>query len=210
MDTDLDSRLRRLERQNRFFVVGGAILVAGAIFGLLHYDVGAQVQSIRVSEIVVVDKSGVERVRIGGNLPDPVVNGRAAPRGGQLAGIVLYDAAGVERSGYGTFSPEANVVLTLDGKQGQRTLFVATPEGDSALKMWRGNDWIEFRVDEGGARLNAVRGRELAARIPDPSKAEVAGLCSEYRALRSQIGASQLMSACRERMSDADCGACLK
>jgi hypothetical protein len=160
--------------------------------------------------MVVVDKNGVERVRIGGNLPDPIVNGRSVPRGGQLAGIVLYDGDGTERSGYGTFSPEANVVLTLDGKQGQRALFVATPEGDSAFKMWRGNDWVEFRVDEGGARLNAVRARELTARVPSSTQAETAALCSEYQALRSQVPEAQLMAACRERMTEGDCQACLK
>jgi hypothetical protein len=210
MENDLEVRVRRLERQNRILTALLLVLGMGATLALLGRSAIAQGQSIRVSEVVVVDGNGVERVRIAGALPDPVVNGRTVPRGQQMAGILLYDADGMERSGYGTFSPEANVGLTLDGKQGQRALFVATPEGDSALKMWRGNDWVEFRVDEAGARLNAVRARALTARIPTASQAESASLCSEYQALRAQVAAVPLMAACRERMSESDCGVCLK
>jgi hypothetical protein len=186
------------------------MIVAGILFVGSRHSVVAQSQSLRVAEIVVVDRNGQERLRIAGNLPDPVVNGRPAPRGGQLAGILLYDEAGVERSGYGTFSPEANVVLTLDGKQGQRALFVASPEGDTALKMWRGNDWIEFRVDESGARLNTVRDRELVTTLPNPTRAQIAATCSEYTALRSQVAGPQLMAACKEGMTTADCAMCLR
>ena len=210
MDSDLAARLDRVERRNELMTALVVVLLVCVAFVGNRQSLVAQAQSLRVSEIVVVDRNGVERVRIGGNLPDPVIGGRSAPRGGELAGILLYDEAGVERSGYGTFSPEPNVVLTLDGKQGQRALFVATAEGDTALKMWRGNEWIEFRVDEGGARLNAVRDRELAAQIPNPNQTEKAATCSEYKALQSRVTGSQLMAACKERMSDADCGMCLQ
>jgi len=210
MDRDLQARFEHMEQRNRFVITLGVVLAVFSFVGGAHRGLTAQTQSLRVSEIVVVDNNGVERVRIGGSLPDPIVNGRSIARGGQLAGILLYDGAGVERSGYGTFSPEANVVLTLDGKQGQRALFVAGPEGDTALKMWRGNNWIEFRVDEGGARLNAVRDRELVARLPGPIRMETAAMCAEYVALRGQVAAPQLMTACRERMSNADCTRCLR
>jgi hypothetical protein len=210
MEDDLGLRLHRIERRARFLTGLLVVLVGWTVLTVVRREVTSHAQSIRVSEIVVVDNNGVERVRIGGSLPDPVINGRSAPRGGKLAGILLYDGDGIERSGYGTFSPEANVVLTFDGKQGQRALFVATPQGDSALKMWRGNDWIEFRVDEAGARLNTVRERELVARVPTASEADNTALCSEYQALRSRVSAPQLIAACRERMADVDCGACLK
>lgn len=210
MDSDLQARVGRIDRRNRLLTIVIVVLFLGIAWLGIRDSVVAQTQSLRVSEIVVVDSRGVERVRIGGNLPDPVVNGRSAPRDGRLAGILLYDATGTERSGYGTFSPEANVVLTLDGSQGQRALFMASPEGDSALKMWRGNDWIEFRVDEGGARLNTVRGRELATRVPTATAAEVATTCVEYKALRSRVAGPQLVAACRERMSGTDCAACLR
>jgi hypothetical protein len=210
MDSDLQARLGRIERRSRLVTALVVLLIGGIVFVGVRRTLVAQTQSLRVSEIVVVDSNGVERIRIAGRLPDPVVNGRPVPRGGQLAGILLYDEAGVERSGYGTFSPEANVVLTLDGKQGQRALFVATPEGDTALKMWRGNDWVEFRVDEGGARLNAVQDRQLANQVPNPRPAEIAATCAEYKALRSQVAGPQLIAACRERMSNADCTMCLR
>lgn len=41
--------------------------------------------SIRASEIVIVDPKGVERVRIGGQLPDAVPG---KPRGQQVAGVL--------------------------------------------------------------------------------------------------------------------------
>ena len=51
---------------------------------------------------------------------------------------------------------------------------------------------------------------ELAAQIPNLNQMEKAAACWEYKALQSQVTASQLMAACKERMSDADCGMCLK
>ena len=91
---------------------------------------------------MIVDPKGVERVRIGGQLPDATPG---KPRGQDVAGVLLYDATGRERSGYVTFEPSGNVGLTLDGRQGQSMFFVAGPTGATALRMWRGTNWRTAR-----------------------------------------------------------------
>src|SRR5438874_8284634 len=57
---------------------------------------------LTVSELNVVDSKGVVRARIAGNLPETYSNGKPVGRG--AAGVLLYDAAGVERGGYVTFA----------------------------------------------------------------------------------------------------------
>ena len=56
----------------------------------------------------------MERVRIGGDLPDAVIGGKRVPRGEKAAGLLMYDGTGQERGGYVTFKTIRNVVLTLD------------------------------------------------------------------------------------------------
>ena len=70
-------------------------------------------ESLRVREIVVVDANGTPRVRIAAPLPDPIMLGKRSKRGGEVSGIILYDAEGNERGGYVT-DEERNVALTLD------------------------------------------------------------------------------------------------
>ena len=49
---------------------------------------------LTVRGLVVVDDKGVERVRIGAPLPDPVGNGRRVPRQGVVSGMLIFDAEG--------------------------------------------------------------------------------------------------------------------
>jgi hypothetical protein len=70
-------------------------------------------ESLRVREIVVVDANGTPRVRIAAPLPDPIMLGKRSKRGGEVSGILLYDAEGNERGGYVT-DEKRNVALTLD------------------------------------------------------------------------------------------------
>src|SRR5688500_8943746 len=140
---DQDTRLRVVERRVRTLSVlsaGLACVCAGTIAYTLAPYIGAQTAapSIRASEVVIVDPKGVERVRIGGQLPDATPGKR---RGQDVAGVLLYDATGRERSGYVTFEPSGNVGLTLDGRQGQSAFVLAGPTGGTGLRMWRGNNW---------------------------------------------------------------------
>ena len=70
-------------------------------------------ESLQVREIVVVDANGTPRVRIAAPLPDPIMLGKRSKRGGDVSGVLLYDAEGNERGGYVT-DEERNVALTLD------------------------------------------------------------------------------------------------
>jgi len=99
---------------------------------------------LRVRGLVVVDEKGVERVRIGAPLPDPMMFGRRISRGGSVFGILLSDANGMERSGYVTDNDYGNVFFTLDSTtRGQHVLFISDPNGGATLRMWdRGTNGV--------------------------------------------------------------------
>src|SRR5688500_5886524 len=87
---DQDTRLRVVERRVRTLAVlsaGLACVCAGTIAYTLAPYIGAQTAapSIRASEVVIVDPKGVERVRIGGQLPDATPG---KPRGQDVAGVL--------------------------------------------------------------------------------------------------------------------------
>ena len=94
----MEDRIRRLERALKLVVSGWLLAAAAVALYLAPWRANAQTanapQSLRVSELVVVDPQGVERVRIGGDLPDAVINGKRIPRGEKVAGVMLYDGSG--------------------------------------------------------------------------------------------------------------------
>jgi hypothetical protein len=164
-------------------------------------------QSLKVSELVVVDPKGVERVRIGGDLPDATINGKRVPRGEKAAGVLLYDTTGQERSGYVTWE-SGNVGLTLGTRKGQVALFAAGLEG-SALSMWHGKDSIELRSDEDGSRITAVQDGRIVLQQPGTIKM-ASGTCDDYRGVRARSSAEQAMSSCQRRFTESACRACLE
>jgi hypothetical protein len=165
--------------------------------------------SLRVSQIVIVDNRGVERVRIGGDLPDAIVQGKRVPRGSQAAGLLLYDGTGQERGGYLTFSPSGNAALTLDTLDQQVALFVAPPHGGVALRLWNGPDEIALRADDDGAHVTATAAKKVIFQQPSFPSPETSASCRELRQLRGQLAAPDLFAACNERASEDWCKACL-
>ena len=123
---------------------------------------------LEVRELRVVDSGGVERVRIAGNLPDPIIQGKRVPRQGAIAGVLIFDADGDERGGYVT-NQNGDAFLSLDAKAFQQTLFIANRNGGANMSVWNGpnrNDnyvsvqavpkpLIEIRQD-GKTRLFAI------------------------------------------------------
>ena len=211
----LEQRTRRLERRLRLSVCGWLLTVALLILSSWGWKSqaqqasGGQPSSLRVSELVVVDSKGTERVRIGGNLPDALIGGRRVPRGQQAAGIILYDGAGGERSGYVTFEPSGNVGLTLDSRKEQVVTFIAAPDdAASMLQLRNGKDLIELRSDDEGSRLTAVKAGQVVLQQPMIGKMS-AGMCDAYREARSRVSAGQVMRDCRQRFTDTACRACL-
>jgi len=206
----LEQRTRRLERWLRISI-GGWLAVA--VLGVCAFTIRSSSQqpttpaSLKVSELVVVDPKGVERVRIGGDLPDATINGKRIPRGEKAAGVLLYDTTGQERGGYVTWE-SGNVGLTLDTRKGQVALFAAGLEG-SALNMWHGKDAVEIRSDEDGSRVTAIQDGRIASQQPNTIKLS-SSTCEDYRGARARVSAEQVMRDCQTRFAAEACRACLE
>ena len=112
--------------------------------------------------LVITDSSGVERVIIGANIPDPQGHGYRFSRGSSVSGIMIYDSEGQERGGYVTDNDYGNIFLTLDSKTSQRALFIAEPQGAATLQVWGNNgnrisigaedEGIQFEMIENGVK----------------------------------------------------------
>lgn len=213
-------RLAACERTHRrlrrvVFVQAAALLLlfAGLCLSCASSrgDAASSPGVLRVSELVVVDRQGIERVRIGGDLPDAVIKGKRAPRGAQAAGILLYDDTGQERGGYVTFSPSGYVALTLDTRERQVALFAADPVEGVALRLWHGGDGneIALRADEEGGRIMALRSKKVVFHQPPIASPQSTPTCMELRKLKGEMTAAELMAACVERMPEEACRLCL-
>ena len=205
----LERRTQRLERALRISIAAWLSLAALAVCAFTMrsgYQQSATPQSLKVSELVVVDPKGVERVRLGGDLPDATINGKRVPRGEKAAGVLLYDTTGQERGGYVTWE-SGNVGLTLDTRKGQVALFAAGLEG-SALNMWHGKDAVEIRSDEDGSRITAVRNGRIVSQQPTIELSS--STCDDYRGARARVSPEQVMRDCQRRFSEAACRACLE
>jgi hypothetical protein len=167
-----------------------------------------QPKVLTVSEIDVVDAKGVIRARIAGNLPEAYSNGKPVHRG--AAGVMLYDAAGVERGGYVTFAND-HVALTLDSKKDMTGIFVASPEGGAALKLRQGGDLIDVRVDpDDGPTIHAVQNKKVVFHAPPPVNFEKSDACTELRGALKKMSREEVLNFCRERTSEEACQACLQ
>lgn len=207
----LEERALRLERKFRVHI-GINLLIAMLAVCAWTWQPRTQGTSIpsslKVSELIVVDPKGVERVRIGGDVPDAIINGRHAPRGDKAAGVLLYDSTGQERGGYLTFDSSGNVALTLDSRKGQVAMFVAGSDPGSALQLWHGRDLIELRSDGDGSRFSAVQGGQVVVQQPSLDKI-TASTCDIYRGARSRVSEDQVMQDCRRRFLEVACRTCL-
>jgi hypothetical protein len=166
-------------------------------------------QALRVREIVVVDDRGVERVRISGKMPDPVIRGKRVSRGDVASGVMLYDKTGQERGGYITFERGNEIALTLDNTDVQSALFVAPPEGGSALRLWHGKDEIALRADEDGPHVTAIENGHVVYQQPPIATPEKTSICEELRGAKGKASDAEIMAACRRGMTEAACRACL-
>lgn len=171
---------------------------------------------IRATELVIEDPEGVVRARLGGDLPDAEFEGRTVDRGSAVAGLLLYDKGGAERSGYVTFDESNNVVLTLDagaaGGNRQTAFFVADEDGATALRIWNAaGDHVELRADsEDGAWFNVVEDGVLTSQIPGIEDPSATGMCTDLHGYVDRVETEQLMAACRQRMTEEDCRLCLE
>ncbi len=180
-DAELDHRVARLERKYRIAFltaavasVCGVLAIAGAVGSRAGAATTAQPDNnvtdvLRVRELNVVDKNGVTRVKIGAPLPNAVIDGKTLTRGGPpqdtISGILLFDAEGVERSGYATVDQGySNVMLTLDDKHRQHALFIAEPTGATTLRLFNADtkDRVDVAIDKDGPSISMMkRGKEI-------------------------------------------------
>lgn len=153
---ELSDSIKSLERKNRWltlvvffsFVIGFAYFLWQPAVNAHSSDSEYQEKILRVRGIVVVDENGTERVWIGAPVPEPLILGKRFPRGGSMSGIILFDEEGNERSGYCTSNGYPNVLFTLDSIGQQQVLFMAEPQGDTALWLWNGENSFKLNVGE--------------------------------------------------------------
>ncbi len=205
----LEARLHRVSLVLALLIVAIPLLMVFAWARLFRPDV------LRLHTLSIVDDRGVERVRIAGQLPDAVVDGKRAPRGETAAGVLIYDDAGQERGGYVTFAPSRSAVLTLDTRRGQVVLLAADSSGGAAFRLWHttSGDWIALRAESAGARLSVGRRNGIVLQEPAMSKADAAAFCAGLKGdvsrLKTKLPAQEVLRACEQRMPSAACRKCL-
>ncbi len=214
MADDLIARLTVLERRWRFLLGVQCAVILGLVVLLIGGRSGARLaaqdqKSLTLSELTIVDPKGMVRARIGGDLPDAVIDGKPVHRAERAAGVILYDETGAERSGYVTFSPSRSVALTLDNERTQTALFAAGPTGGSALRLWYQNNAVELNVGADGPNIHATEQKRAVFHQPPVRNPQKTELCKELRHARSQMSKTEIFEFCVNRSSEAACRACL-
>nr|WP_315475733.1 hypothetical protein [uncultured Undibacterium sp.] len=207
---------RRLQLQN-LGAIGTILLAIGgsAYANLEKVNEKLVTASLTVRELVVVDSNNVVRARVGGNIPPAVIDGKTLTRGGAnngVAGIMLYDRTGVERGGYVTFDQGDNVALTLDTQKKQQVFFGVGPTGTAALQLWEGDELLDLRADQNGARVTRTKAGTVSHQYPETSIKS--GTCEYYRGgLRDEVPAGlsrpEVKKICERRFAAAACSPCL-
>lgn len=197
-------RLRTsMRRQLALGVAALGLLLVGATVAA---DRVTRFERVEAEEFVVRDARGIVRVRLSGDLPDAVIDGKALPRGQAAAGVMLYDTLGQERGGYVTFA-DGNVALTLDSRKRQAALFAAGPESGVVAEIWQGGQLVGMRIDGQGARFTATRDGKVALQLPEVQIGPEA--CTAYRDPQLQLGLEARLQACTSRFIEAQCRSCL-
>jgi hypothetical protein len=95
-----------------------------------------------LSGILVLDEHGVDRVMLGDSLPDPNIGRRI----GSDVGVLINDAHGFERSGYGllTVKGRNRVVLGLDTDQGTEGLSLVVVDSGRTGMYVNGTNFFGF------------------------------------------------------------------
>ncbi len=166
---ELKDSIRALERKIRWLTLSViCILLVGAAFFLWQKSFKWNISNspdqekiLRVRGIAVVDENGTERVWIGAPVPEPLILGKRFPRGGKMSGIILFDKEGNERSGYCTSDSYPNVLFTLDSIGQQHVLFMAEPQGDTALWIWNGGSSFKLNIGEETSSLTLSQKGEV-------------------------------------------------
>jgi hypothetical protein len=152
-------------------------LVSGLLGGmasryLMPIPVHAQGQPdkddvLRVRGLIVEDRNGHERVRLGAPLPDPMIHGVRVKRSGVISGLLISDANGNERGGYVTGDKSGEVFLSLDSEDEQQVLFLVNPKGGVNFDLYdsKGNE-AQITVFPDGPRLTLTKAKKAVLDLP--------------------------------------------
>jgi hypothetical protein len=153
-------------------------LVAGLLGGMgsryfVPMSVQAQAQPdkegiLHVRGLIVEDQNGLERVRLGAPLPDPLIHGVRHKRQGVISGILISDAGGNERGAYVTSDKYGEAFFTLDSEDEQQVLFLANPKGGVHLNLFdsKGNE-AEISVFPDGPKLTLTKAKKKVLELPN-------------------------------------------
>lgn len=167
----LERQMRRLRRFNGMLTAGTLLALAGTVASL-HADTGATPQLgpdgvLEVRGLVVKDANGTPRVILGAPVPDPIKDGKPAPRLAPLSGLLILDHHGNERGGYGTASvgDYSEAFVTLDDARG-REVFTVVANADAGATLTLRNQKGAMALlttyrDRPEAHLSGPDGKEM-------------------------------------------------
>jgi len=161
----LQKKILQLERRFNLLLLIVVVAVGSGIAAARK-----EPDTLRLRQLSIVDANGVERVRIGAPLPEPLMLGKRVHRDGSLSGILLFDAEGTERTGYATGDDYPNVIFTLDSLSSQHVLFMAEPQGSPALFLWDKKGALRLFVDEGEPHIRYQRRGEKFVDLLEAAK----------------------------------------
>lgn len=155
---------RRLRLVNLFWILIFGVLMTSA-WQINKYS-GEIIDNLRVRQITVLDEQGRERMSIGSPVPGPMTNGKRSPRISPSTGIIINDATGNERSGWGVFD-NGRSNLCFDGTSGAEVVCLSQggeDHGGLTIKD-KNSNWLMFLgrlgYEERGVKLflNDFKGR---------------------------------------------------
>lgn len=125
----LRQRVAQLERRQRLAFIGVLLVVLGlVVFSEWTARAQKQADTMRLRQLTIVDEKGIERVVIGAPVPDPMMGGLRQKRRSAATGVVINDATGDERGGFGILD-DGTLTACLDSKAGEGTCMFVLPNG---------------------------------------------------------------------------------
>lgn len=168
----------RLERTRRFAWL--ALLVAAVALAAPWVLPPRTASELRVRSIEVVDRNGIVRLRLG-------EDGDDVERRATAAALLVFDATGHERGGFGTMA-DGSVAMALDAPAGvgaampDRIGMLVRPDGSSLLLVNDngGNEAVTLFADPTGSGLQTFRHDRAAKQV------RIKTLSFEGEAVRSE------------------------
>lgn len=207
----------RLERRVQWLSLVSITALLGTVaLGIVLWGARGRQDELRLRTLSIVDDQGVERVRIAGQLPDAVIDGKVVPRGDEAAGVLIFDDGGQERGGYVTFRNSRNAVLTLDTRKGMVAMLAADSADGAALKLWGAGftNWVDLRAAASGARMTVARANGIVVQQPAMSDPDTEMVCRELKGelaqLKEPLSPEDALRACQQHMTEGACRRCLQ